>query len=136
MGKQRINFTSALEKLPDWDFTFLQNLPHFRGSFVGTKIARILTNLILFNSRLRDEKHREIFEKTFPELKKAREERERCGRTLQMTAEQLDEVKNCIWRFAFYVPLHVKFRGFFLGIGDLKFVSCSSPSVFSVSLKN
>uniref|UniRef100_A0A0R3RWX1 SANT domain-containing protein n=1 Tax=Elaeophora elaphi TaxID=1147741 RepID=A0A0R3RWX1_9BILA len=39
----------------------------------------------------RDEKHREIFEKTFPELKKTREERERCGRVGLLSAEQLEQ---------------------------------------------
>ncbi|KAM3724317.1 Nuclear receptor corepressor [Dirofilaria immitis] len=39
----------------------------------------------------RDEKHREIFEKTFPELKKTREERERCGRLGPLSAEQLEQ---------------------------------------------
>ncbi|VDM08120.1 unnamed protein product [Wuchereria bancrofti] len=39
----------------------------------------------------RDEKHREIFEKTFPELKKTREERERCGRIGLLSTEQLEQ---------------------------------------------
>ncbi|VDK85178.1 unnamed protein product [Litomosoides sigmodontis] len=39
----------------------------------------------------RDEKHREIFEKAFPELKKTREERERCGRAGVLSAEQLEQ---------------------------------------------
>uniref|UniRef100_A0A915PM23 SANT domain-containing protein n=1 Tax=Setaria digitata TaxID=48799 RepID=A0A915PM23_9BILA len=39
----------------------------------------------------RDEKHREIFEKTFPELKKTREERERSGRAGVLSVEQLDQ---------------------------------------------
>ncbi|VDM96193.1 unnamed protein product [Thelazia callipaeda] len=38
----------------------------------------------------RDEKHREIFERTFPEIRKAREERERCGR-IGMSSEQLEQ---------------------------------------------
>ncbi|VDN34077.1 unnamed protein product [Gongylonema pulchrum] len=41
---------------------------------------------------LRDEKHREIFEKTFPDLKKAREERERIERVGLTAAEQLEQV--------------------------------------------
>ncbi|CAG9540398.1 unnamed protein product, partial [Cercopithifilaria johnstoni] len=39
----------------------------------------------------RDEKHREIFEKTFPELKKTREERERSGRVGLLSVEQLEQ---------------------------------------------
>uniref|UniRef100_A0A0N5ABE4 SANT domain-containing protein n=1 Tax=Syphacia muris TaxID=451379 RepID=A0A0N5ABE4_9BILA len=54
----------------------------------------------------KDEKHREIFEKTFPELKKAREERARCMRAerlgigkrseiVQQQEEEQEDIRRC-----------------------------------------
>lgn len=40
----------------------------------------------------KDEKHREIFEKTFPELKKAREERARCMRAERLGIGKRSEI--------------------------------------------
>lgn len=68
--------------------------------------------MVLFFSA-KDEKHREIFEKTFPELKKAREERERCGRAERLGNLKRSDLIQQEQVFDFFIVLQLSKQSFF-----------------------